>query len=265
MESSKNKIVEELRKLIDAVRSLDKKVVTVFISIAILETISWYYTSRTAYQQYFYDSFGANSNTQFYEFIYWYAGDFIVLFVIPALIVKFYFKEKLKSFGITIGDYITGIKLSIIFLIIMIPLIWLVSAEPAFGATYPLLDSARSSWKIFIIYEAGLLIYLFAWEFIWRGFMLFGLKDKFGYYAIFIQMIPFLLLHYGKPPLEAFGVILGGLALGALAYRTKSIYYCIITHAGIMFSIDFICTLRFRTGEFGIGFTSLFHILKDIL
>jgi uncharacterized protein len=81
---------------------------------------------------------------------------------------------------------------------------------------YPHLPAARDSWNIFFIYESGMLLYMFAWEFIWRGFMLFGLKEKFGYYAVLIQMIPFVILHNGKPELETFGAIAGGIALGFL-------------------------------------------------
>jgi membrane protease YdiL (CAAX protease family) len=147
---------------------------------------------------------------------------------------------------------------------VMLPLVWIVSSIPSFGSTYPHLQSARESWKVFFIYQTGMFIYMFSWEFIWRGFMLFGLELKFGYYSVLIQMIPFLILHNGKPVLETFGAIIAGIALGILALRTRSVYYCIIAHAGVMFSMDFISTLRFKAGEFGIGFNAFISILKSL-
>jgi len=255
----------ELKDLGRIIKSLDKKVLIIFLSVAAIQTISWYFTSRLFFRQNFFDSLGANPNYNYFEFAYWFVGDFFSLFIIPFFIIKMIFKEKIRDYGISIGDYNAGLKLTVLFLVIMIPIIWFVSSEPVFTATYPLLINARDSWSIFFIYECGLLFYLFAWEFIWRGFMLFGLKEKFGYYAVIIQMIPFVILHDGKDPIEVFGAIIGGIALGILAYRTKSIYYCVITHAGIMFSIDFISTLRYRTGEFGTGLNSLVHILKQII
>jgi uncharacterized protein len=255
----------ESKQLFGIIKSLDKKVVIVFLTVAIIQTISWYFTSRLFFRQIFFDSLGANPNYNYYEFAYWFFFDFITLFVIPASVIKFIFKEKLIDYGITLGDYQTGLKLAVLFLVIMIPIIWFISSEPVFAATYPLLINARDSWSVFFLYESGLFFYLFAWEFIWRGFMLFGLKEKFGYYAVIMQMIPFVILHDGKAPIEVFGAIIGGIALGILAYRTKSIYYCVITHAGIMFSIDFISTLRYRTGEFGTGLNSFIHILKLII
>ena len=265
MKAKKFKVQEESIELLRIIKSLDKKVVTVLISTAILLTISWYYTSRLFFHLNFYESLNSNPNVYIYEFAYWYLGDFITLFIIPFLIIKLYLKENMTNYGITLGDADAGLKITLLFLLIMIPIIWFVTAEPAFALTYPLLYQARDSWEIFFVYELGLFFYLFAWEFIWRGFMLFGLKEKFGFYAVIIQMIPFLILHYGKPDIETIGAIIGGIALGILAYRTRSIYYCVITHAGIMFSIDLISTLRYRTNDFGIGINSLLNIIKQII
>ena len=94
--------------------------------------------------------------------------------------------------------------------------------------------------------------------------MLFGLKERFGYYAVLIQMIPFVILHNGKPVAGTFGAIAGGIALGALAFRTNSILYCVIAHSGVMFAIDLISTLRYRANDYGVGFDSLFNLIKHI-
>lgn len=79
-----------------------------------------------------------------------------------------------------------------------------------------------------------------------------------------MQMIPFLILHNGKPVAETFGAIVAGIALGILAWRTGSIYYCVITHAAVMFSIDLISTLRYQAEDYGIGINSVLNILKQI-
>jgi membrane protease YdiL (CAAX protease family) len=180
------------------------------------------------------------------------------------LIIVFIFKKKSSLFGLQIGDYRFGLKVSALFIGIMLPLIWYFSGSQDFIMQYPHLSLARSDWQIFIVYEIGILLYLFAWEFIWRGFTLFGLYEKFGMHAIFIQMIPFVILHNGKPFVETFGAIAGGIILGYFAVRTKSIYYCIVTHAGVMLMIDLIATLRFRASDYGIGLSSILNIIKEI-
>ena len=182
--------------------------------------------------------------------------------LIPSITIGFsgnLVQSTYKSFPFLVKN-----TFSILFLFVMIILIWFVSATPAFAEKYPHLSSAKSDWNTLFIYEAGMLLYMFAWEFVWRGFMLFGLEKRFGVYAVLMQMIPFVILHNGKPFLETFGAIFGGIALGILALRTRSIYYCVATHIGVMFSIDVISSLRFRANDYGIGFASIINLVKQI-
>ncbi|MGB5289421.1 MAG: CPBP family intramembrane glutamic endopeptidase [Ignavibacteriaceae bacterium] len=243
---------------------MDRKVIIIFISVAVLQTISWYLTSRNFFRINLFSYLQSDPDVYIYEYLYWFIGDFFTFFLLSVLIIKFVLKENLKNYGLQIGDFKIGLALSIIFFIVMLPAIWFFSATPDFSAKYPHLLSTRDNWNEFFIYEGGMLLYMISWEFIWRGFMLFGLKEKFGYYSVLIQMIPFVILHNGKPAPETFGAIAGGIALGILAFRTNSIYYCVITHMGIMFSIDLISTLRYRANDYGVGIESLLTIIKAI-
>lgn len=254
----------ELSSLKNHTKTLDKKVVIVFLSVAVLQTISWYVTSRMFFRMNLFEQYQFHPQAYLIEYLYWFIGDFITFFVLPVLIIRLILKEKLSDYGLRIGDYKIGLKISLIFLSIMLPFVWFASSSDAFANVYPHLPSAKQSWQIFIIYEIGLLVYMIAWEFIWRGYMLFGLYEKFGFYSLFIQLIPFVILHNGKPMLETFGSILAGLALGILALRTKSIFYCVIAHMSVMFSIDLISTLRYRASDFGIGFSSLMNIIQTL-
>ncbi|MCW8812838.1 MAG: CPBP family intramembrane metalloprotease [Ignavibacteriaceae bacterium] len=257
-----SEIKKEVTGLVVIVREMDRKVIIIFLSVAVLQTISWYFTSRNFFRINFFPSLQNDPAVYLYEYLYWFLGDFITLFILSTLIIKFIFKENLNDYGLKFGDYKIGLILSLIFFIIMLPFVWFFSATPDFVVKYPHLLSARTNWDEFIIYESALLVYMFGWEFIWRGFMLFGLEKKFGYYSVLIQMIPFVILHNGKPIPETFGAIAGGIALGILAFRTRSIYYCVITHMGVMLSIDLISTLRYRANDYGVGVESVLKIIK---
>lgn len=255
---------EELKKLSAIIREMDRRVIVVFLSVAVLQTVSWYFTSRTFFRLNLFDSFSSSQNVDLYSYLYWFFGDAVSLFVLPVLIIRFILKENPVNFGLKTGDYRAGLKISFYFIIVMVAIIWFASSSPSFQATYPMLGRTKESWGLFFIFEAGLLVYIFAWEFIWRGFMLFGLEKKFGFYAVLIQMIPFVILHNGKPAAETFSAILGGIALGILAFRTRSFLYCVIVHMSVMFTIDLLSVLRYRAADFGIGFSSLLNILKEI-
>ncbi len=243
---------------------MDRKVIIIFLTVAFIQTFSWYYTSRSFFRVNIFPFYQDSPNVYLLEYLYWFIGDFFSYFILSLVVIKFILKEKLTDYGLTFGDYKSGIRFTLLFLIVMIPFVWYASSSPDFVAKYPHLLSARSNWNEFLIYESGMLMYMFSWEFIWRGFMLFGLKEKFGYYAVLMQMIPFVILHNGKPAPETFSAILGGIAIGILALRTNSFLYGVIVHMGIMLLIDFICTIRFQINDYGIGFDSLFNILNKI-
>ena len=264
MSDKKLNIKRELQNLKAIIFGMDRKVVVIFLSVAVLQTISWYITSRRFFRVNILPSYQLEPDIYLIEYLFWFIGDFITFFILPCLLIVFFLKDKISAFGLKLGDWRVGLKISILFLLIMLPLIWIVSATPSFTAKYPHLLSLREVWSKFFIYEVGMLIYMFAWEFIWRGYMLFGLEEKFGYYSVLIQMIPFLILHNGKPLPETFGAILGGIALGILAFRTRSFIYGVIVHMGIMFSIDFICTLRFRANDYSLGISSFINLIKEI-
>jgi len=264
VEEKKLKIKQELSKLKNIIFTLDKKVMVIFLSVAVLQTISWYVTSRRFFRANIFPSFSSNPDIYLIEYLYWFIGDFITFFLLPFIIIRFVLKEKIGSYGLGIGEWHVGLKISFYFLMVMLPVIWIISSTVSFASNYPHLQSAKGIWGTFFIYETGMLLYMFAWEFIWRGFMLFGLEEKFGYYAVLFQMIPFVILHNGKPMPETFGAILGGIALGILAFRTRSFLYGVIVHIGIMFSIDLFCTLRFRSNDYGLGINSFLNLIKEI-
>ena len=255
---------QELKNLINIVKALDRKVVTIFLSVAVLQTISYYITSRRFFRVNFFPGLQSNQDVFLIEYIYWFIGDFFTFFILAILIIKLYLKESIKDYGFNWGEHKIGFTVSTIFILAMLPVIWFFSSTPEFVEKYPHLLSARANWGEFSIYETGMLIYMFSWEFIWRGFMLFGLKEKFGYYAVLIQMIPFVITHAGKPFLEILGAIPGGIFLGLLALRTRSIFYGVIIHFFVMLFIDLLSILRLKADDFGLGLDSLINIFSHL-
>ncbi len=246
--------------------NLDKKVVTIFLSVAVLQTLSWYFSSKN----FFYENLAylfSNSNFD-YELtgnLYWFLSDIILLLVIPVLIIKLFFKENLKDYGFNLLNSKTGIKWILFSFIFFVIVIWFVSSTESFQNFYPQVSSSKENLTIFLIFEISLLIYLFAWEFIWRGFMLFGLEEKFGLHSIFIQMLPFVILHNGKPVLETFASIFGAILLGFLALKTRSYIYGVIIHFLLIFNMDLISLLRYKTGEYETGLNSLLNLILKLL
>ena len=75
-------------------------------------------------------------------------------------------------------------------------------------------------------------------EFFFRGFLLHGLRRALGANAIFVMLVPYCMIHYGKPMPETIGAIGAGLILGTLAMRTRSIWGGVMIHVGVAVSMD---------------------------
>ena len=248
-------LITESKQLITEIKTLDFKVTYIFISVAIITFFSITLSSPVFYYKIFGHSplFGADA--RFVSRVYWFLMDGTLMFVLPVLSIKFVFKEKLSNFGVRLGDYKFGIATAVLFLLVMIPVLWIVTGSEAFTKTYPQGGAeVRNSIAIFVFYEFCVLIYMLGWEFFWRGYMLFGLKAKFGYYTIFIQMIPFFILHKGKPELELFASIFAGLILGVQALRSGSFIYAWMLHWMVMLFIDGLSVLRFQHKFYKIWF-----------
>lgn len=184
---------------------------------------------------------------------WWFGVQGVTGFVLPALALLLLFRRRPAEIGLGLGDWRLASFLAGLYLPLVAVGTWVLSNDPAFQAEYPHLRSAALDWRIFLIYEALFLLYWIGWEYLWRGFVLFGTARAFGFAAVFIQAVPFAILHAAKPPAEAYLSILGGIALGALVWRVRSFWIAVPLHAAQMLLIDFFCTLRIRTGVEGIG------------
>jgi uncharacterized protein len=194
---------------------------------------------------------------------WWFGWQAITGFVLPVLILAVGFGWRPKMMGLGLGDW----RLALIIAAVYIPLVaigtWFLSADPNFMAQYPHLRSAAFDWEVFAIYHALFLLYWIGWEYLWRGFVLFGTAPAVGpVLAILLQAMPFALLHVAKPPAEAYLSILGGILLGALVWRCRSFWIAVPIHWAQMFILDLWCTLRWRSGERGTGIEALRNLLR---
>ncbi|MGB9721748.1 MAG: CPBP family intramembrane glutamic endopeptidase [bacterium] len=162
-----------------------------------------------------------------------------IIYGFSPIIPMYLFKNKPKDYGFAFGNFRIWIKDIIIIFCIMMPILLVAFKFTNFKNVYPLSYTARRGLNELLVYELTHLCYMFGWEFFYRGFMLFGLSKKIDYrIAILIQTIPFALLHYRKPPLEAYGSIIAGIFLGIIAIRGKSFLPCAILHFSIALIAD---------------------------
>lgn len=130
----------------------------------------------------------------------------------------------------------------------ILPIVALLALYSApFQQKYPLCKIVATRWSLWTTYAFAYGVYMLSWEFFFRGYMLFGLEERFGNYSILIQTIPFTLLHYGKPFVESMGAIFAGIILGIVAFRTRSFLYGALLHWLVAMSMDIFVVLNKMT------------------
>jgi membrane protease YdiL (CAAX protease family) len=172
---------------------------------------------------------------------WWVAVCIVVYFILPALLLRVVLRERLSDYGIKPHGALAGWPIYVLFFAIMIPLIALMSGNYHFQQTYPFYAIARDEplWPTFWMWEVMYAVQFFALEFFFRGFLLHGIRPRFGAYAIPVMVIPYCMIHFYKPMPEAFASIIAGLALGYMSLRTRSIWLGAAIHVTVAVSMDF--------------------------
>ncbi|MBN2368886.1 MAG: CPBP family intramembrane metalloprotease [Vicinamibacteria bacterium] len=152
-------------------------------------------------------------------------------------------RRRFRDFGFRPGSAVGWRDAAILFLV-MLPFVLFAVSRKDFASTYPLYPLARTSLIVFLIWQAAHLVYMFGWELLNRGFLLFGLEEKMGRFAILATAIPFALLHIGKPELEAYGSFFAAIALGWVALRARSFIPGAALHWIVSATLDALAIVR---------------------
>jgi membrane protease YdiL (CAAX protease family) len=159
-------------------------------------------------------------------------------YVLPFAVWKLFFpQDSLLDMGLRTRGFFTHAWIYGAFLAIIVPTLLVVSRQPDFGSYYPFYKGCSRSWFDLLAWEAMYFVQFLGLEMFFRGFWLGALRRSFGSGAIFAMAVPYCMIHFGKPFLEANGAIVAGIALGSLSMKTKSIYqgfFVHITVAGLM-------------------------------
>lgn len=197
-------------------------------------------TGSVSFTNAFEDLMTINKNAQLYRLLYWVSVIIVFYFVFPVIIIKLVFRQKLSDYGLRIKGAFKDYKVYVLMLCFMIPLVVFFSQTESFQQRYPFYDvqKGESLYPNFIIWEIFYFLQFFALEFFFRGFMLHGTKQRFGFYSVFVMTIPYCMIHFGKPLPETIAAIIAGIVLGALSLKSKSIWMGVAIHYSVAITMD---------------------------
>lgn len=221
----------------------DYRIALVLLLLPVLLAISYYYGKPSYYIRELSSSgiafFGAD-----FEYLkmlpYAYMSGILLVtrILVPCLIIIYLFKDKLSDYGWKLIGISEHIPLYLGLYILCLPFIYFASLQNSFLASYPFYKSAASGGWHFWGYETIYMMQLFCVEAFFRGFLLFALYRKFGYYAVLILLTPYCMIHFGKPFPEVIASVFSGALLGVLALRAGSFYPGAVLHMAVAFTMD---------------------------
>jgi hypothetical protein len=182
------------------------------------------------------------------ELISFWGGALIVVGV-PVVLIRLLFRDRVSEYGLglppagrrklAVWGFLTLTALSL-------PAFYFGAQNAEMQKIYPFYRLFADDLQ-FAAYELTYFPFFLAIEFIFRGYLLFGLESIlprhvrpaaggapspyfFGKYALLIQMLSYTVWHLGKPLPELWGTLVWGIAAGALAWAARSIWPVVLSH-----------------------------------
>jgi membrane protease YdiL (CAAX protease family) len=228
---------------------MDYRPAACFVIVAAVLTMQEYYGSRSFYDDVLREPLQrwevghpwlrVQKYDELLGYAWWVGARFIGYVLIPFPLWKILFpKDRLLDMGLRLRGFFEHFWVYGLCLAIVLPLMLLVSTQPDFGSYYPFYKGSSRSWADFLMWEGMYWLQFFSLELFFRGWMVGALRRTMGAGAIFAMALPYCMIHYGKPYLEAHGAVVAGVVLGSLAMRTRSIYAGFLVHITVAVSMD---------------------------
>lgn len=242
-------MLQILRQIKSDFSALDRRAVFALVYTAVGLTCIFYFRNpdfavsifRTIGHQEIGDSISNSTANNLPGLAWWVFVSMFFYFVVPFVLIRFVFRRELGEFGISFRVEKGFWKLLAVSVAVMLPLVYLMSLTNGFSSKYPFLKVYNGEpyfSRTLLIWEIIYFLQFFGLEFFFRGFLVHSLKRSLGIYSIFVMMVPYCMIHWGKPLPETFAAILAGLYLGWLSYKNGNIWMGLVLHCIVAFSMD---------------------------
>lgn len=234
---------------------LDRETMVIFVVATVLLIVFQYFGKAEFYRNSALEALLApfaarvfGTHTDVAPYAYWGAMSLFLRTLIPLTVVALLYNASPRDFGWRWRGTLAHAPLYAGLWLFMLPLLLAASTMPSFQAKYPFYRGAMAGGPAFWGYELAYGLQFMGVEAFFRGFLTFSLFRKFGYYALFIMTIPYVMIHFNKPLPEVFGALAAGLVLGALALRSKSFIPGFFLHWAIGATMDVLAIAKANGG-----------------
>ena len=211
-------------------------VLAILVTAAVSLTIQEYFGDHRVFEE----LYGSNIGDPYYDLysFVWWTGWRVGGYLLPPLLVLLLLGQPIGDYHLSARGFFRHLPIYVVLYLGVLPFVISASHTVAFRETYPFYRLANRSELDLWSWEAMYAMQFVALEIFFRGFLLHGLRRALGANAIFVMIVPYCMIHYGKPMPETLGAIGAGVILGTLAMRTKSIWGGVLIHIGVAMTMD---------------------------
>jgi membrane protease YdiL (CAAX protease family) len=213
------------------------KALVILVTVAVSLTIQQYIGDRDFFEDHFKPN-GPHDTYYALRSFAWWTGWRTFGYVVLPMIALLAMGERIRDYHISLRGFFHHLWIYVLLFALISPAVIGASTTPSFRNTYPFYRLANRSYFDLCAWEAMYALQFLSLEFFFRGFILQGLRRTIGSNAVFVMIVPYCMIHYGKPLPETLGAIGAGLILGTLAMRTRSIWGGVLIHVGVAWTMD---------------------------
>ena len=217
--------------------TFDWRVLVILVVVAISLVLQEYIGDRNFFEDHFKPAKG-DLYWDLKTFAWWSGWRVTGYVLIPMLALLCMPGERIRDYHVSLRGFFKHLWIYVVLFLCVLPAVLLASRTAAFQETYPFYKLVNRSHKDLWAWEGMYAAQFLSLEFFFRGVMLSCLRRIAGANAIFVMIVPYCMIHYGKPMPETIGAIGAGLILGTLAMRTRSIWGGVMIHVGVAISMD---------------------------
>lgn len=213
-------------------------VLVVLVVCAVSLTLQEYLGDRGSYERWFPPRGARDPYFELKTFAWWSGWRVFGYVILPMAAVIAMRGERLRDYHFTFRGFASHLWIYALMFALITPAVIVASTTDSFRHTYPFYRLANRSHFDLWTWEAFYAAQFVSLEVFFRGYLLAGLRRALGSNAIFVMIVPYCMIHYGKPLPETLGAIGAGVILGTLAMRTRSIWGGVLIHIGVATMMD---------------------------
>jgi membrane protease YdiL (CAAX protease family) len=155
----------------------------------------------------------------------------LVLFGLLPVGILLALREDPRRYGLGRGDVPRAVVLGGLATLVTVPAVAMIATVPAIRDWYGPSMTTVPGVLLTSVLD------LVPTEFLLRGFLMFALLRAIGPFGVVVAVVPFVMVHIGKPDLEALSTLGGGLVFGWLTWRTGAIWASAAYHVAIQTTV----------------------------